>query len=708
MAASLIRTCTKFSLLRQPLRDIVRGDNVRKYNLHSLFLACTQCQRYHTTPQYFKSKPKRQVNVFTQIKPKKSLPVVDIWKRMTVSELATSTGRDINDVIDAIYLSDSHNSLERYNKNTIIEDSNVLHNAVRKLGVKFKVIPRPDDKEEEVTKDCNVVKRPPPDESVLIKRRPVVTIMGHVDHGKTTLLDTLRNTSVVKMEFGGITQHIGAFNVTLETGETITFLDTPGHAAFNIMRMRGAQVTDIIVLVVAADDGVMEQTIESIQMAKAANVPVIVAINKIDKPEADIARTQKMLAQQGIQVEALGGDIQSVNVSALHGTNLNILIEAIALQAELVGLKGDPTGLVEAVVIECSTDRQRGKLATALIQRGTLRKGAFLVCGLTWAKVRAMFDHSGNPVMEAKLSDAVQIIGWKDLPTAGDEILEVENEKQVRMVMRYREAEKAAQMAEEHKIAADKKHEEYLKEYKEHLAKRRELGRYAKLSKLVKNDKPDDGIPKLNVVIKGDVAGSVEAILDVFNTYGSDDKCQLSVVHYGVGPVTETDLQMADAFDAIIYPFNIGVTKDLQQEANKKKISIRPFNVIYKLIDDVKKELNKKLPTVDAEEVIGEANVLQEFEITDKKKKVKVAGCRCVKGNLKKNAMYRLMREQEILYTGKLLSMRHMKNETETIKTDVECGLRFDDPTVSFKAGDVLICYQMYQKPQVTDWDPGF
>ncbi|XP_011167444.1 translation initiation factor IF-2, mitochondrial isoform X2 [Solenopsis invicta] len=695
-------------LLRQPLRDIVRGDNVRKYNLHSLFLACTQCQRYHTTPQYFKSKPKRQVNVFTQIKPKKSLPVVDIWKRMTVSELATSTGRDINDVIDAIYLSDSHNSLERYNKNTIIEDSNVLHNAVRKLGVKFKVIPRPDDKEEEVTKDCNVVKRPPPDESVLIKRRPVVTIMGHVDHGKTTLLDTLRNTSVVKMEFGGITQHIGAFNVTLETGETITFLDTPGHAAFNIMRMRGAQVTDIIVLVVAADDGVMEQTIESIQMAKAANVPVIVAINKIDKPEADIARTQKMLAQQGIQVEALGGDIQSVNVSALHGTNLNILIEAIALQAELVGLKGDPTGLVEAVVIECSTDRQRGKLATALIQRGTLRKGAFLVCGLTWAKVRAMFDHSGNPVMEAKLSDAVQIIGWKDLPTAGDEILEVENEKQVRMVMRYREAEKAAQMAEEHKIAADKKHEEYLKEYKEHLAKRRELGRYAKLSKLVKNDKPDDGIPKLNVVIKGDVAGSVEAILDVFNTYGSDDKCQLSVVHYGVGPVTETDLQMADAFDAIIYPFNIGVTKDLQQEANKKKISIRPFNVIYKLIDDVKKELNKKLPTVDAEEVIGEANVLQEFEITDKKKKVKVAGCRCVKGNLKKNAMYRLMREQEILYTGKLLSMRHMKNETETIKTDVECGLRFDDPTVSFKAGDVLICYQMYQKPQVTDWDPGF
>ncbi|KAG5346639.1 IF2M factor, partial [Acromyrmex charruanus] len=703
MATSLFRMCTKFSLLRQPLCDIIKSDNIRKYNFHSLFLICTQCRHYHTTLQYFKNTSKK-LNVFAQIKPKKRLPVVDVWKQMTVSELAASAGRDINDVMDAISFSDSSKC---YNRNTIVEDPNILYNAVRKLGAKFKVISR-SNKMEKNTPNCNVVKRPLPDESVLIKRRPVVTIMGHVDHGKTTLLDTLRNTSVVKMEFGGITQHIGAFNVTLKTGETITFLDTPGHAAFNIMRMRGAQVTDIIVIVVAADDGVMEQTIESINMANAVNVPIIVAINKIDKPEADIIRTQKMLAQQGIQVEAMGGDIQSVNISALHGTNLDTLIEAIALQAELMGLKGDPTGLVEAVVIECFTDHQRGKLATALIQRGTLRKGAYLVSGLTWAKVRAMFDHSGNPVTEAKLSDAVQIIGWKDLPTVGDEILEVENEKKARTVMRYREAEKGAQLAQEHKIAADKKHEEYLKEYKEHLAKRRALGRYAKLITPVKNERSDDEKPKLNVVIKGDVAGSVEAILDVFNTYGSDDKCELNIIHYGVGPVTETDLQMADMFNAIIYPFNVGVMKNLQQEVNGKKILIRPYNVIYKLIDDVKNEINSKLPPVDTEEMIGEANVLQEFEITDKKKKVKVAGCRCTKGNLKKNAMYRLMREQKVLFTGKLVSMRHMKNETETIKTDVECGLRFEDPTLSFKAGDILICYQTYQKPQETDWDPGF
>ncbi|XP_011868838.1 PREDICTED: translation initiation factor IF-2, mitochondrial isoform X2 [Vollenhovia emeryi] len=693
MAASLIRTCTTFSLLRLPLSKVVRSNSVRKCVLHSLPLACTQCQRYHTTPQYFKSN-RSKARPFTLIKPKKNLPVVGIWSGITVSELAESAGRSIDDVMSAIQLTDL--SQRRYRKETPLEDSNVLYNVVRKLGAKIKLISRPDGKEEKSTKDCNAVKRPPPDESVLIKRRPVVTIMGHVDHGKTTLLDTLRNTSVVKTEFGGITQHIGAFNVTLKTGETVTFLDTPGHAAFNIMRMRGAQVTDIVVLVVAADDGVMEQTVESIKMAKAANVPIIVAVNKIDKPEADITRTEKMLAQQGIQVEAMGGDIQSVNVSALHGTNLDTLTEAIALQAELVGLRGDPTGLVEAVVIECSTDRQRGKLATVLIQRGTLRKGAFLVSGLAWAKVRAMFDHSGNPVVEAKLSDAVQIIGWRDLPTAGDEILEVENEKKLRMVMRYREAVKATQLAQEHKIAADKKHEEYLKEYKEHRAKRRALGRYRKLSAPVKNDKPDDGIPKLNVIIKSDVAGSVEAILDVLNTYGSDDKCQLSIVHYGVGPVVETDLQMADAFDG------------LQQEVSKKKISIRPYNVIYKLIDDVKTEINKRLPPVEAEEVIGEANVLQEFQITDKKKKVKVAGCRCVKGNLKKDAMFHLMREQEILFTGKLVSMKHLKNEVDTIKVDVECGLRFEDPTLSFKNGDVLICYNTYQKSQETDWDPGF
>ncbi|XP_014468945.1 PREDICTED: translation initiation factor IF-2, mitochondrial [Dinoponera quadriceps] len=701
MAASLIRTCMEFSSLRQPLCDIVRSKNARKHILHGLFRTCVQCQCYHTTPRYFK---KKKDNPFVVIKPKKKLAVVDVWNEMTVSELANSTKRDVDDVIEAISLSDA---FKRYSDDTVIEDKNVLQNTVRKLGVKFKIISRPGDEKD--TKDHDVTQRPPPDESVLIKRLPVVTIMGHVDHGKTTLLDTLRNTSVVDTEYGGITQHIGAFNVTLESGERVTFLDTPGHAAFNLMRMRGARVTDIVVLVVAADDGVMEQTVESINMAKAANVPIIVAINKIDKPEADIERTQNMLSQQGIHVEALGGDVQSVNISALRGTNVNTLIEAITLQSELIGLKGDPTGLVEAVIIECSTNLQRGKLATILIQRGTLRKGACLVSGQTWAKVRSMFDHSGKPVSEAKLSEAVQIIGWKgDLPIAGDAILEVENEKKARMVVRYRESERGKLLSQEHKVMADKKHEEYLKEYKKHLEKRRAHSRYYKLISPIPKSDTNSDTPKLNIVIKGDVAGSVETILDVFNTYGSDDKCQLSIVHYGVGPVTETDLQMAETFDAIVYHFNVGIPKNLQEEADKKKIPVRAYNVIYKLVDDVRKEINNRLLPVDVEEVIGEANVLQEFEVTEKKKKVKVAGCRCVKGSLKKTGMYRLVREQEILFTGKLASMRHMKNETETININVECGLRLEDPTVSFKPGDLLICYQMIEKPQETDWDPGF
>ncbi|XP_020286956.1 translation initiation factor IF-2, mitochondrial [Pseudomyrmex gracilis] len=704
MAASLIKICTEFSLLRQSFYEIVRSDNIRNYTiLHNLCITYTLCQHYHTTPQCFK-KRKEKFTGFKIKSAKKDMSVVDIWNRMTVSELAASAKRDIDDIIEALSFSDSSG---KYNENTVIENPNIVYDVMRKLGAKFRLVSRPESREKE-TKDHDVVKRPLSDESVLIKRHPVVTIMGHVDHGKTTLLDTLRNTSVVKTEFGGITQHIGAFNVTLKTGETVTFLDTPGHAAFNVMRMRGAQVTDIVVLVVAADDGVMEQTVESINMAKAANVPIIVAINKIDKPEADIERTQNMLAQQGILVESLGGDIQCVNISALNGTNVNLLTETIALQAELMGLKGDPMGLVEAVVIECYIDRYRGKLATALIQRGTLRKGAFLVSGLTWAKVRAMFDHSGKPVTEAKLSEAVQIIGWKDLPNAGDEILEVDSEKKARMVMRYRETEKAKKLAQEHKIAADKKHEEHLKEYKTLREKRMAIGRYAKLVLPIKNERPDNGKPRLNVIVKGDVAGSVEAILDVFDTYGSDDKCQLSVVHYGVGPVTETDLEMAEVFDAIIYSFNVNITKDLEKEASKNEISIRPYNVIYKLVDDVKKELNNRLPHIEAEEVIGEANVLQEFEITEKKKKLKVAGCRCTKGILKKDAMYRMIRGQETIYVGKLSSMRHMKSETESIKTNVECGLRFENPNVSFKPGDILICYQMYKKPQETDWDPGF
>lgn len=325
-----------------------------------------------------------------------------------------------------IYVKDSDHYDQPWKR---IDNVKVIQDIVKKSGMRCLIGGPPVQLHQETTKQVqDAVRRPPPGPGVpLITRHPVVTIMGHVDHGKTTLLDSLRNTRVVDEEFGGITQHIGAFQVSLGGG-LVTFLDTPGHAAFSAMRSRGAHVTDVVVLVVAADDGVMEQTAESIRMANEAKVPVIVAINKIDKPQADIERTKKMLLAQGLQLEEAGGEVQCVAVSALKSIGLAQLVETIQAQAALLDLKTDPSGPVEAAVIESRTDPNRGKLSTAIIQRGTLRRGAFLVAGTAWAKVRSMFDDQGRPVQQAGPSTPVEIIGWRDLPSAGDEILEVESE----------------------------------------------------------------------------------------------------------------------------------------------------------------------------------------------------------------------------------------------------------------------------------------
>ncbi|XP_043273358.1 translation initiation factor IF-2, mitochondrial isoform X2 [Venturia canescens] len=670
---------------------------------------CIECHCYHTTPLYFKKRKtaeerkKKMVPILT--KPKST--VVDIWRNMTVAELATATNRSVNQVLEAISYSDT----AVYKSNTIIGNHYVLYDAVRKLGLKFRMASKPTDSHTmEIKHDA--VKRPPPDPAVLVKRHPVVTVMGHVDHGKTTLLDSLRNTSVVASEFGGITQHIGAFNVTLASGERMTFLDTPGHAAFKAMRERGANTTDMVILVVAADDGVMEQTVESIRMAREANVPIIVAINKIDKPTADIERTQRMLSQQGILVEELGGDIQSVNISALHGTNLTALVETVATQAELMNLKGDPTGFAEGVVIEASTDPGRGKLATVLIQRGTLNKRAVLVSGVAWAKVRSMFDHAGQPLSEAKLSEAVQIIGWRDLPAAGDEILEVENERKAHLIMQYRQSKQAEQRALEEVKFIEKKQAEHQEVYKAYLEKKRSsrIGRYRPLSSVGprKKEIQDDGVPKLNILLKGDVAGSIEAILDVFDTYTDEDRCRLHIVHYGVGPLTESEVELAQAFEAIIYCFNTSTTPSAATIVEENKLPVRHHKIIYKLVDDVKGEITKRLPPGEAEEIFGKANVLQLFVITERKKKWNVAGCRCTEGLLKKRAMFKLKRDNRIIYEGKLASMRHLKSEVDSIKNGVECGLRFEDPNVSIEPGDTLICYRTYETPPETNWDPGF
>ncbi|XP_034938627.1 translation initiation factor IF-2, mitochondrial [Chelonus insularis] len=712
MAPFLIQMCFKQRYVSKFISEIVRKDHNGAQNYLFNSKVCIECHCYHTTPVYLKRRKTKEekkllaTTVIQKPKAKSTMPLIKVWPNMTVNELAQAASRSVSDVLQVI----EYSGVRGFKQNSVIYDGNLLYAAVKKLGLKYVIVPRPDQVEKDEYEDVDVIKRPPPDPSVLIKRHPVVTVMGHVDHGKTTLLDSLRHTSVAAKEFGGITQHIGAFNVNLDTGERITFLDTPGHAAFRAMRERGANVTDIVILVVAADDGVMEQTIQSIKMAKEAKVPIVVAINKIDKPGADIERTQKMLAVQGILVEAFGGDVPSVNISALKGTNLRELVETVAVLAEVMELKGDPNGMVEGVILEVSTDISRGKLATALIQRGTLRKGCILVGGTAWAKVRGMIDHAGAPISEGKLSEAVQILGWRELPAAGDEFLEVESEKKAHSVIKCRQAQRMKMKAIEDLPEIEKRRMEHEKVYKENLLKKRALGKYVKIIHGLpqKESLPDDGIPKVSIILKADVLGSVEAILEALETYEDENRCHLDVIHYGIGPVSENDVEMAEVFNGMIYTFNINTPKNMQDLAEKSKVPIHSHNVIYKFIDDLKEEIRKKLPPTIVEDKLGEANVLQYFQITEKKKKVSVAGCRCTEGVLKKDAKYKILRNNEIVYEGTLTSMKHHKDEVNSIKTGLECGLRFHDPNVVVQPGDTIICYTTHEEPPSVNWDLGF
>ena len=450
--------------------------------------------------------------------------VVRVWKNMTVLELAKAMEKDIgtnpqsknqsSSVLTTIFSADHVfeamlyvNDADGYDQPwRRIDNIKVIQDIVKKSGMRCLIGGPPVSLETAAKQVQDAVRRPPPgpEASGLMTRHPVVTIMGHVDHGKTTLLDSLRNTRVVDSEFGGITQHIGAFQIALGGG-TVTFLDTPGHAAFSAMRSRGAHVTDVVVLVVAADDGVMEQTAESIRMANAAQVPIIVAINKIDKPQADIERTKKMLLAQGLQLEEAGGDVQCVAVSALKSIGLAQLVETIQAQATLLDLKTDPSGPVEAAVIESRTDPHRGKLSTAIIQRGTLRRGAILVAGTAWAKVRSMFDDQGRTLQKAGPSTPVEIIGWRELPSAGDEILEVDSEKRAHEVVELRKSRKAEEKAKEDLIVIQKKAEEHLKDYKVALEERRksQRQRYGRQQTLPSKPASTNSTPKLSIIIKG-------------------------------------------------------------------------------------------------------------------------------------------------------------------------------------------------------------
>lgn len=526
--------------------------------------------------------------------------------------------------------------------------------------------------------------RPPcEDLGILKSRAPVVTIMGHVDHGKTTLLDTLRKTSVAAAEAGGITQHIGAFSVKVPNGTSITFIDTPGHAAFETMRARGAHVTDVIILVVAADDGMMPQTIECLNHANNAKVPVIVAINKIDRPKVNLRKVKDQLLSHGLQLEEFGGDVQAVEISALTGLNLEHLTEAITTHAEIADLRADFTGLAEGVILESRIEKGRGAIATVLVQRGVLKKGSVVVAGSCSGKVRQMLNDNGKAVISAVPSMPVQVTGWKDLPEAGEMLLEVESENIANKVVNYR-----------------KNKQQNMKTYGPSLSDSDDL------QIMMKNfTKSYDDTDKLDIVIKADVNGSLEAMLDAIKTYKAE-KPKLSIVSSGVGPVTENDIRVLEPFKGMLFCFNVSVSKDLQKLAQQLDVRIHTGKVIYRLLHTLKEEMSAKLPLLREDIPVGEATVLQVFHLSGKRK-ASVAGCRVKQGQLRRKETYRMYRNNQVIFEGNLSSMKRGNDDTDMAKKETECGLCFEN-FHDFKEGDKVECFNKTFNKQEVEWKWSF
>ncbi len=495
-------------------------------------------------------------------------------------------------------------------------------------------------------------------------RAPVVTIMGHVDHGKTSLLDAIRKTNVVSGEAGGITQHIGAYQVTTPAGDKITFIDTPGHAAFTAMRARGAKVTDIVVLVVAADDGVMPQTVEAINHAKAAGVPIIVAINKIDKPAADPTRVRTELLQHEIVVESMSGETLEVPVSALKRTNLDKLLEAIHLQAEILDLKANPARSADGFVIEAKLERGRGPVGTVLVQRGSLKVGDIVVAGTAWGRVRALIDDKGANVANAGPSVPVEILGFDSAPEAGDQFAVVENEARAREITDYR------------------------------IRKRRETlgsaGTPRTLEQMMQTLKDSAGKKEFNLLIKGDVQGSVEAINGALAKVGNDEVAA-RIVHSAVGQITESDVALANASKAIIIGFNVRANAQAKQAADQQGIEIRYYNIIYDLVDEVKAAMSGMLAPTKKEVFLGYATIKQVFNIT---KVGKVAGCQVTEGKVERGAKVRLLRDKVVIHEGTLAILKRFKDDAKEVIAGQECGMSFANYQ-DIREGDEIECFQV-------------
>jgi translation initiation factor IF-2 len=505
----------------------------------------------------------------------------------------------------------------------------------------------------------------PDDPANLQPRAPVVTIMGHVDHGKTSLLDAIRSTDVAAAEAGGITQHIGAYQVTSPSGDRITFIDTPGHAAFTAMRARGAKITDIVVLVVAADDGVMPQTVEAIHHAKAAKVPIIVAINKIDKPDAKPERVRTELLQHEIQVESLGGDVLEVDVSAKEKRNLDKLLDAIALQAEVLELEANPNRPAEGTVIEARLDRGRGPVATVLVQRGTLKPGDIVVAGSEWGRVRALMSDTGHSVVAAGPSMPVEVLGFNGTPEASDRLAAVATEARAREIADYRARQKREILAA------------------------RQTGMRGSLEQMM-NQLKTSGRKEFPLVIKSDVQGSTEAIVGALEKL-STEEVAARIIFSGVGGINESDVTLAEASGAAVIGFNVRAHKEAREAAEQAGIEIRYYNVIYDLVDDVKKAMSGLLAPTLRETLLGNAVILEIFKVS---KVGNVAGCRVTDGAVERGAHVRLIRDSVVVHQGKLSQLKRFKDDAREVVAGQECGMAFENYQ-DMKVGDVIECYRV-------------
>ena len=577
----------------------------------------------------------RQKAMGGSVEREKVVRTVNLPEAIVVSELANRMSERVGDVVKSLMQMDM-----MVTQNETI-DADTAELIIEEFGHK---IQRVSDADVE-----DVIKEIIDDEDDLQDRPPVITIMGHVDHGKTSLLDAIRDAKVVAGEAGGITQHIGAYQVKTESGAMLSFLDTPGHAAFTSMRSRGAQVTDIVVLVVAADDAVMPQTIEAINHAKAAEVPMIVAINKIDKPAADPDKVRTDLLQHEVIVEKMSGEVQDVEVSAITGQGLDELLEAIALQSELLELKANPDRAAQGAVIEAQLDVGRGPVATVLVQTGTLRQGDIFVVGEQYGKVRALINDKGDRVKEAGPSVPVEVLGLNGTPEAGDVLNVTETEAQAREIAEYRE-----------KAAKDK---------------RAAAGAATTLEQLMANAKADENVSELPILVKADVQGSAEAIVQAMEKIGNDE-VRVRVLHSGVGAITETDIGLDEASNAPVFGFNVRANTSARNTANQKGVEIRYYSVIYDLVDDVKAAASGLLSAEVRENFIGYAEIKEVFKVSNVGK---VAGCLVTEGVARRSAGVRLLRDNVVIHEGTLKTLKRFKDEVPEVQSGQECGMAFEN-----------------------------